>query len=111
MEKSNSLEKKDQIPKEDGPEGHTGKVINDQNQVEGQKKQVNVESYSKVANLGQILKGLDFPAEKKKIIDYVNTSENITENKEEILSALNAIKDKSYNSASEIAKSAGLVYQ
>ena len=32
------------------------------------KEKVNVESYSKVAEIGQILKDMDFPADKNKII-------------------------------------------
>jgi hypothetical protein len=36
-------------------------VISEQGGIEGQRKEVNVESYSKTASLGQILKDLDFP--------------------------------------------------
>ncbi len=39
-------------------------MINEQNAIEGQRKEVNVESYSVVTKLGQLLKDLDFPAQK-----------------------------------------------
>ena len=59
-------EKREQIPSESGPEGQTGKIISEQNAIEGQRKEVNVESYSDVAEIGQILKDFDFPARKTK---------------------------------------------
>jgi hypothetical protein len=80
-------EKNEQIPKEDDTRGKTGQVISEQSGVEGQRKEVNVESYSKVAALGQILKDMEFPADKNKVIEYVKQSSN-AQNKEEILAAL-----------------------
>ena len=56
---TNKRENTDQIPKEDDTRGKTGQVISEQSGVEGQRKEVNVESYSKVAALGQILKFLN----------------------------------------------------
>ena len=56
-----------QIPKED-LSGEIEKVISEQGGVKGQRKQVNVESYSKTASLGQILKDLNFPASKDNIV-------------------------------------------
>jgi hypothetical protein len=50
--------------------GKTGKIISEQAGVEGQRKEVNVESYSKTASLGQILKDLEFPATKDKIVQF-----------------------------------------
>ena len=60
----------EQIPKED-VSGEVEKVIREQGGIEGQRKEVNVESYSKTASLGQILKDLDFPASKEKIVQFV----------------------------------------
>src|ERR671937_1474104 len=61
-----------QIPKgeEDVP-AEVQKVVSEEGGIEGQRKEVNVESYSKVASLGQILKDLDFPADKDKIVQFV----------------------------------------
>jgi hypothetical protein len=42
----------EQILEEDDTRGKTGQVISEQSGVEGQRKEVNVESYSKVAALG-----------------------------------------------------------
>jgi hypothetical protein len=100
----------EQIPKEDDPQGKTGQVISEQSGVEGQRKEVNVESYSKVAALGQILKDMEFPADKNKIIEYVKQSSNV-QNKEEILSVLQQkLEEREYKNVSDVTSAAGLVY-
>jgi len=66
MEESNRQDKMDQIPKEDDTQGKTGKAISEQNAVEGMRKEVVVESYSLVADIGQLLKELNFPVGKMK---------------------------------------------
>ena len=42
-------ENPDQIPRDDDTQGTTGEVVSEQAGVQGQRKEVNVESYSKVA--------------------------------------------------------------
>ena len=59
-----------QIPKED-VSGEVEKVISEQGGIEGQRKEVNVESDSKTASLGQILKDLDFPTSKDMILQFI----------------------------------------
>jgi hypothetical protein len=54
---SNKRGDSQEIPNED-VSGGVEKVISEQGGVQGQRRQVNVESYSKTASLGQILKGL-----------------------------------------------------
>ena len=56
----------EQIPQEDDPQGKTGKVVSEQSGIEGQRKEVNVESYSKVAQVGQMLRTLTFQRQRKK---------------------------------------------
>ena len=109
MNNLNKGEKREQIPSESGPEGQTGKIISEQNAIEGQRKEVNVESYSDVAEIGQILKGFDFPARKDKILEFIR--DKITPvNKERIYSALSKIEDKEYKNVSDVTMAAGLVY-
>jgi hypothetical protein len=110
MEESNKRENIEQIPKEDDTQGPTGKVISEQNAVEGQRKEVSVESYSKVAEIGQILKDMDFPAEKIKIIEFVRQRSSSDQNRDEILSALDKLEDRSYKNVSDVTMTAGLVY-
>jgi uncharacterized protein DUF2795 len=94
-----------QIPKED-VSGEIEKVISEQGGIEGQRKEVNVESYSKTASLGQILKDLDFPANKDKVIQFVKQRSA----SDSILSSLEKIEDKQYQNVSDVTKAAGLVY-
>ena len=108
---SNKRENPEQIPEEDDPQGRTGKVISEQAGVEGQRKEVNVESYSKVADVGQILKNIEFPANKNKIIEHIKRQPNI-QSKEEILTKLQQkLEDREYKNVSDITTTAGLVYQ
>jgi hypothetical protein len=107
---TNKRKNNEQIPKEDDTRGKTGQVISEQSGVEGQRKEVNVESYSKVAALGQILKDMEFPADKNKIIEYVKQSSNV-QNKEEILSTLQQkLEEREYKNVSDVTTAAGLVY-
>ncbi len=107
---SNKRENPEQIPKEDDTQGKTGKVISEQAGVEGQRKEVNVESYSKIADLGQLLKDVEFPADKEKIIEHLKRQANIR-GKEEILTEFQQkLKNREYKNVSDVTTSAGLVY-
>jgi hypothetical protein len=109
LDSSGKRENIEQIPKEDETPGKTEKVIREQAGVEGQRKEVNVESYSQVAQIGQILKDIKFPANKKKIIEHINKQSNI-QNKEAILSKLQKLEEREYKSVSDVTTSSGLVY-
>ena len=109
MNNLNEGQNREQIPSEHGPEGQTGKIISEQNAIEGQRKEVNVESYSDVAEIGQILKDIEFPARKDKILDFIR--DKITPvNKERIYSALSKIEDRKYKNVSDVTTASGLVY-
>jgi hypothetical protein len=95
-----------QIPKGEDVPAEVQKVVSEEAGVEGQRKEVNVESYSKVASLGQVLKDLDFPTNKARILEFVK----MRNANGDILSSLQRIKDKQYQNVSEVAKAAGLVY-
>jgi len=95
-----------QIPKED-VSGEVEKVISEQGGVEGQRKEVNVESYSKTASLGQILKDLDFPTSKDNILKFVQEKNPADGH---LLSSLKKIEDKQYRNVADVSKAAGLVY-
>jgi len=100
----------EQIPREDGPEGQTGKVVSRQAGIEGQKKEVNVESYSKVAQVGQMLKNIEFPASKDKIMEHIRQQHSEDKDKEGILRKLEGIDQREYKNVSDVTTAAGLVY-
>ena|SRR5919197_6652402 len=97
----------DQIPKgeEDVP-AEVQKVVSEEGGIEGQRKEVNVESYSKVASLGQILKDLEFPASKNNIVQFVQQKSPNSD----LISALEKIDDRQYQNVSDVSKAAGMVY-
>ena|SRR5438445_9828111 len=112
MSKRENIE---QIPK-DEKIGEVQKAVSEQGGVEGQRKEVNVGDYVKTAAIGQLLKDLEFPADKNKIIQFVQQYQvqppNITkEKKEDIMYILqkNIEDGRQYRNVSEVSKAAGLV--
>ena len=105
---SNNTDRGDpsQIPKGEDVPAEVQKVVSEEAGVEGQRKEVNVESYSKVASLGQMLKDLEFPASKDKIIQFVQQRNS----DDELISKLRNIEDRQYQNVSEVSKAAGMVY-
>jgi hypothetical protein len=83
---SNKGENIEQIPKEDSI-GKVQKAVSEQGRVEGQRKEVNVGDYVKAAALGQLLKDLEFPVDKAKIIQFVQQRQatSITKDRKEDL--------------------------
>jgi hypothetical protein len=117
MEESTSSKREnpDQIPQEDDPQGKTGRVVSEQAGVQGQRKEVNVESYSKVAAIGQILKDMDFPADKNRIISFARQQDSAASNKniadrEDILSALQNLEERKYKNVSDVTTALGMVH-
>jgi hypothetical protein len=86
------------------------KNVSEQGGVEGQRKEVNVEDYPKAAALGQILKDVDFPADKKKILLHVQQRSGNNTDSQNVLSTLQNIEDKQYQNVAEVTKAAGVVY-
>lgn len=100
----------EQIPTEDEPQGKTGKVVSEQAGIEGQRKEVNVEGYSKVAKVGQMLKDVEFPIAKYNIVEHLKQKHSDSIVKEKILEKLAKIEDREYKNVSDITMAAGLVY-
>jgi Protein of unknown function (DUF2795) len=102
---SDKRENPQQIPSSDN-EAQTGARVSEQARVEGQRKEVDVKDYPKSAAIAQILKDLDFPADKKQIIDCV---ERARPQSEEMLSDIQKIEDRRYESVSDVTNAAELV--
>jgi glycerol dehydrogenase-like iron-containing ADH family enzyme len=95
------------IPNKENIE-ETKVMFSERRGVDGERKVADIKDYSKSAALGQILKDLDFPADKRKIIQF---AERARPQSEEILSDLQKIEERQYENVSEITKAAGLVRQ
>ncbi|MDQ4074299.1 MAG: DUF2795 domain-containing protein [Thermoproteota archaeon] len=81
-------------------------TINEQKNIKGQQKEVDVKDYPYATELANMLKDLEYPADKSKILNFIksigNTDENITE-------LIERIEDKQYNNSAEVIDSTGLV--
>lgn len=104
---SDRRENPEQIPSSHNEE-QTKAMVSEQARIQGERKEVDVKDYPKAAAIAQVLKDLDFPADKKQIVDCV---ERARPQSEEILSDIQKIEDKRYESVSDVTKAAGLVKQ
>ncbi len=86
------------------------KNVNEQSGVEGQRKEVNIGDYPKAAALGQLLKDIDFPSDKQRIIQHVQQRSGSNADSQNLLSTLQNIEDKEYHNVAEVTKAAGVVY-
>jgi hypothetical protein len=104
---SSDRENPEQIPGKGSVE-QTKAMVSEQGGVSGERKEVDVKDYPKAAAIGQILKDLDFPADKKRIIEF---AERARPQSEEILSDLQKIDDRQYKNVSDVTEATGLVRQ
>jgi hypothetical protein len=81
----------------------------EQSRIEGQQKEVKVESYPEAIALARLLEGVDFPTNKEQIIRHIEQKSGDNTADENVLMKLQKIEDKQYQNVAEIAKNAGLV--
>ena len=97
----------DQIPTEYNEE-QTLRAVRKQSQIPGERKEKTINDFPKAAAVGQILKDLEFPADKQTIVSFIE--ELNTPQSREIVPIIEKLdKGKRYESVSEVAKAAGLV--
>ena len=98
-------EKSSQIPNEQNS-GQAEKIANEQENVPGQRKEVDVKDYPSAAALANLLKDVTFPADKNTIINSINQSET---NNKNIAGLLEKIEDKQYSNTTEVVSATGIV--
>lgn len=86
------------------------KNVNEQAGVEGEKKEVNVGDYPKATALGQLLKDIEFPSDKQRILQHVQQRSGSNSDAKDILTTLRNIEDKQYQNVAEVTKAAGVVH-
>lgn len=99
-------EKREQIPTEFNAE-QTQNTLRRQDRVEGEQRDKTVSDFPQAAALGQILKDLDFPADKNAIVRFVEQSNRPERN--EVLPVIQRLDDRQYRNVSEVAEAARLV--
>jgi hypothetical protein len=96
----------EQIPTEYNEE-QTLRAVRKQSQIPGERKEKTINDFPKAAAIGQMLKDLEFPADKQTIVAFVEKLK--TPESREILPVIEKLNEKQYRSVSEVANTAGLV--
>lgn len=99
-------ERPEQIPTEYNEE-QTLRAVRKQSQIPGERKEKTINDFPKAAAVGQILRDLDFPADKQKIVTFVEKLNS--PQSREILPVIEKLDEKRYENVSEIADATGLV--
>ncbi len=81
-------------------------AINEQNNIPGQQKEVDVKDYPYASELANLLKDMEYPADKNKILNFIKSIGNTDEN---IMELLEKIEDKQYSNSAEVVSASGLV--
>jgi hypothetical protein len=96
----------EQIPTEYNEE-QTLRAVRKQSQIPGERKEKTINDFPKAAAVGQILKDLDFPADKQTIVTFLEKLN--TPQSKEIFPLIEKLDEKQYENVSEIANATGLV--
>jgi hypothetical protein len=96
----------EQIPTEYNEE-QTLRAVRKQSQISGERKEKTINDFPKAAAVGQILKDLDFPADKQTIVTFIEKLNS--PQSREILSIIEKLDEKRYENVSEVANATGLV--
>ncbi len=99
-------EQHEQIPTEYNEE-QTLRVVRKQSQIPSERKEKTINDFPRAAALGQILKDLDFPADKQTIVAFVEKLDS--PQSREILPVIEKLDEKLYENVSEVANATGLV--
>ena len=86
------------------------KNVSEQSRVEGQRKEVDVENYPEAVSLAQLLKDVEFPADKNKLLEHARLVSGGVGEDEKAIQKLQSIEDKKYENVAEVTRAAGLVH-
>jgi hypothetical protein len=99
-------ENPEQIPTEFNEE-QTLRAVRKQSQIPGERKEKTINDFPKAAAVGQILKDLDFPVDKRTIVTFIEKLN--TPQSREILPIIKKLDESQYENVSEVANAIGLV--
>jgi hypothetical protein len=99
-------EKREQIPTEYNAE-ETQRALRRQDRIEGEQRDKTVSDFPQAAALAQLLKDLDFPADRGTIVRFLEQSSRPERN--EVLPVVQKIEERRYQNVSEVAEAARLV--
>ncbi len=81
-------------------------AIDKQNNIPGQQKEVDVKDYPYASELANLLKDMEYPDDKSKILNFIKSIGNTDEN---IMELLEKTDDKQYSNSAEVINATGLV--
>jgi hypothetical protein len=105
---SSSENRDDQIPSRKNEE-EIQRFAEKQNQVAGERREKDITDFPRATAIGQALIGLQFPADKNKIIQHVQQQSQTNPDCEKVIPVLEKIKDKQYSNAADVTQAAGLI--
>jgi hypothetical protein len=101
-------EEEQQIPSRQNEED-TQRVLEAQNHIGGQRREKTVTDLPRTAAVGQVLKDLRFPADKNRILQFVQEQSNTNPDCQKMVPLLDKIEDRQYQNVSDVTKAVGLV--
>lgn len=81
-------------------------TIDEQNNIPGQQKEVNVKDYPYTSELANLLKDIEQTADKSKILNFIQSIGNIDEN---LIQIVEKIDNKQYDNSADVITATGLV--
>src|SRR6188472_781343 len=99
-------EQQQQIPSRQN-EQDTQDVLEAQNHIAGQRRQQTVTDMPRAAAVGQALKDLRFPADKKRILLFLQERSNTNPAYQKMVSLLDNVEDRQYQNVSDVTNEAG----
>ena len=99
---------KGQIPTEYNEE-QTQRATRKQHRISGEGRDKTIYDFPYAAAIAQVLKDLEFPTNKQRIIQHIEQKQPIMPESREILSVLQQIEEKDYSNTADVTKAAGLV--
>jgi Protein of unknown function (DUF2795) len=101
-------EQEQQIPSR-GNEEETQRAIEAQHHISGERREQTISDFPGTAAVGQALKGLRFPADKNKIVQFVQQQSKTNPDCQKMVPLLQRIENRQYENVSDVTKTAGLV--
>jgi hypothetical protein len=103
-----SQNRDEQIPSRQN-EGQTQEMTEKQNQIAGERREKEVSDFPRAAAVGQALIGLNFPADKNRIIEHIRGQSQTNPDCEKMIPVLERIDERQYSNAADVTQAAGLV--
>ena len=100
-------EQEQQIPSRQNED--TQRVLEAQNHIGGQRREQIITDMPRAAAVGQALKDMRFPADKKRILLFLQERSNTNPDDQKMVSLLDKMEDRQYQNVSDVTKAVGLV--